>query len=171
MIDALFQNKGLKPKARTEQLSQLLLHKTITVVDLIEYARAAKHSPKATCIEALELATRQDPMLADATLWLLACDSLSSTAPRVKWESAKVIGNIAHRFSQQVDEAIVPLLINAEHTGTVVRWSAAFALCAIVRLKTSRNKELLPAIEVIMDSETNNAVRKQYLAAIRDVTK
>lgn len=169
MIEALFKDKGLKPKARTEQLSQLLLHKAISVSDLIGYARLAKDSPKATCMEALEFATRQDPELADAAVWLMACASLSSKAPRVKWESAKVIGNIAHRFPQQVDEAIVPLLNNAEHTGTVVRWSAAFALCAILRLKTKRNKELVPAIEAILASETNNAVRKQYQAALKAI--
>jgi hypothetical protein len=169
MIDALFQDKGLKPKARTEQLSQLLLHKAISVSDLIGYARLAKDSPKATCMEALEFATRQDPEQADNAVWILACASLSSKAPRVKWESAKVIGNIAHRFPQQVDEAIVPLLNNAELTGTVVRWSAAFALCAILRLKTKRNKELVPAIEAILASETNNAVRKQYQAALKAI--
>lgn len=169
MIEALFKDKGLKPKARTEQLCQLLLQQQMAVPDLIAFARSAGDSPKATCIEALEFATRQDPALADTAVWELACTSLASKAPRVKWESAKVIGNIAHRFPQQVDEAIVPLLNNAEHTGTVVRWSAAFALCAILRLKTKRNKELVPAIEAILASETNNAVRKQYQAALKAI--
>lgn len=171
MIEALFQDKLLKPKARTEQLCQWLLDQKISLKELIAFARTAKDSPQATCVEALEFATRRDPSVADATVWNFACESLLAKAPRVKWESAKVIGNIAHRFPRQVDQAITPLLSNAEHTGTVVRWSAAFALCAILQLKTKWNKELLPAIESMAASETNNAVRKQYLAVLKELKK
>ncbi len=51
--------------------------------------------------------------------------------------------------------------------GTVVRWAAAFALGEILKLKTKHNKELLPALEAISKRETNNAIKKKYIEAIR----
>jgi hypothetical protein len=73
-------------------------------------------------------------------------DSLSDKAPRVQWESAKVIANIAHRYPKKLDNAICNLLANSESSGTVVRWCAALALGEIVKLRTKHTKGLIPAI-------------------------
>jgi hypothetical protein len=34
------------------------------------------------------------------------------------------------------------LIANTEHKGTVVRWSAAFTLCEILKIKTKHNNDL-----------------------------
>jgi hypothetical protein len=88
-------------------------------------------------------------------------------APRVKWESAKVIGNIAYLYPDKLDKAIGNLLTNSEFSGTVVRWSAAFALGEIVKLKTKRNKDLIPAVEAIIRRDDDNAIKKIYQAALK----
>ena len=93
--------------------------------------------------------------------------TLTENAPRVKWESAKVVGNIAHLFPTKLSKAISNLLTNSEYDGTVVRWAAAFALGEILKLKTKHNKDLLPAIEAICDREQENGVKKKYLDAIK----
>jgi HEAT repeat protein len=95
---------------------------------------------------------------------------LTEKAPRVKWESAKVIGNIAHLYPDKLDDAIKNLLTNTEYDGTVVRWSAAFALGQIIKLKTKRNKILIPAIEAICKREEQNSIGKIYLDALKKVT-
>jgi hypothetical protein len=118
-----------------------------------------------------EFATKKDPSIASEKTWLFVTQSLTEKAPRVKWESAKVIGNIAHRFPSKLDTAINHLLVNTENDGTVVRWSAAFALSEILKLNTKMNKTLLPAIEAICKREEQNSIKKIYLAAIKKIQK
>ncbi|GDX53125.1 hypothetical protein LBMAG27_21720 [Bacteroidota bacterium] len=98
---------------------------------------------------------------------LFVSKALAEKAPRIKWESAKVIGNIAHQFPAKLEGAIKNLLVNTEHEGTVVRWSAAFGLGEILKLKTRYNKNLLPAIDSIIQREEKNSIRKIYLEAIK----
>ncbi|KAF5039448.1 hypothetical protein DSECCO2_543790 [anaerobic digester metagenome] len=170
-LDEIFSDKSFKPKAKTELLSRMLLEKTIGIEELIAFAGKAKDPVRATCMEALEFATKEKPEMANAECLHFAVSSLASKAPRVKWESARVIGNIAHRFPDQLDTAIVGLLANSEDSGTVVRWSAAFALGEIIKLKTKHNKDLIPAAEAIVMREEKNSIRKIYMAALKKVAK
>ena len=167
MIAELFTNKTIKSKAHTETLSNWLLENKISTAQLISFAETAKDSPKATCIEAFEFASKQNPSIVNAKCFEFVTESLTAKAPRIKWESAKVIGNTAHLFKDKLDIAITNLLTNSEHEGTVVRWSTAFALGEILRLKTGHNKELQPAIEAICDTELKNSIKKIYLAALK----
>lgn len=166
-IIAFLHDKTLKPKEKTEALSQLLLEKTIGTDELIALAATAKDPIKATCIEALEFATQKQPDLITENAFQFVTGMLAAKAPRVKWESAKVIGNTAHLFAGQLDEAIKNLLINSEHEGTVVRWSAAFALGEILKQGSPYNQELLPAIEAIISREEKNSIKKVYQNALK----
>lgn len=170
-IGELLKDKVLKPKDKTEAISQLLLDGKLGPKDLIEFAAGEKDAAKATCIEALEYATKQTPSIADLGVLLFVTKSLTEKAPRIKWESAKVIGNIAQLFRTSLDEPISNLLANSAHDGTVVRWSAAFALGEIVKLKTAHNNDLIPAIEAICEREEKNSIKKIYLAALKALQK
>lgn len=169
--ETILADKTLKTKAKVETLSSLLLSKKISADDLLNIASTAKDPEKATCIEALEFATKKQPSIATESCLKFLAKSLASEAPRVKWESARVIGNIAGVFPSKLKPSIKQLLINTENPGTVVRWSAAYALAEIVKLKTSLNKELLPAIEAICKWETDNGVKKKYTEAIKKISK
>ncbi|TND07972.1 MAG: Uncharacterized protein FD123_2780 [Bacteroidetes bacterium] len=170
-IEELLSDKEQKPKAKTGTLSRWLLDQKISADDLVTFAGTAKDPAKATCIEALEFATKQKPAIAGQKCFQFVTQSLTAKAPRVKWESAKVIGNIAHLFPGKLDEAIKNLLDNSEHEGTVVRWSAAFALGEILKLKTKHTKNLLPVMEAICKREEKNSIRKIYLDAIKKAVK
>ncbi|MBP6827663.1 MAG: HEAT repeat domain-containing protein [Saprospiraceae bacterium] len=170
-LEELFQDKTIKQKAKTEGLSRLLLDKKLDMEALIVFAEKAKSAEKATCIEALEYATRQKPEVADEKCLQFVSCNLADEAPRVRWESAKVIGNIAHLFPANLDTAIGHLLTNTEYHGTVVRWAAAYALGEILKLKTKYNEDLLPAIEAICDREENKGVQKKYLDALKKAKK
>ena len=170
-LEELFNDKSLKQKAKTELLSRSLLDKKLSIENLIEFAEKAKEVEKATCIEALEYATKQNPGIANETCMKFVSDTLTEKAPRVKMESAKVVGNIAHIFPTKLNKAIGNLLINAEDNGTVVRWAAAYALGEILKLKTKHNKDLLPTIEAICDRERDNAIKKKYQDAIKKTRK
>lgn len=166
-IAALINDKGLKPKEKTATLSSWLLNGKLSTDKLLFFADSAKDPAKATCVEALEFASKQKPGIANKKCFDFVTASLAAKAPRVKWESAKVIGNIAHLFPDQLDDAINNLLQNSEHKGTVVRWSAAFALGQILKLNTKHNKDLLSAIEAICKSEEKNSIKKIYQDAFK----
>lgn len=170
-ITTLLNDKGLKPKVKTETLSSWLLDGKITADNLTAFAETAKDPAKATCIEALEFATKQKPALVNKKTFQFVSQTLTAKAPRIKWESAKVIGNTAHLFTDTLDDALKNLLNNSEHAGTVVRWSAAFALGEILKLKTKRNVNLYPVIEAICKREEKNSIKKIYQAAMKKTTK
>jgi hypothetical protein len=92
----LLEDKSLKPKEKTETLSQWVLDNPKKVIDLIEFAKVSKDPIKATCIEALEFATKTNPSIATQSWLEFVTQTLTDKAPRIKWESAKVVGNIAH---------------------------------------------------------------------------
>ncbi len=165
----LINDKNVKPKEKTEMLCKWIVDNPEKMNDIIAFAKTSKYPIKATCIEAFEFATKSDSTIASLTLLDFVTKTLSEKAPRVKWESAKVVGNIAQLFPGKLDEAIKNLLVNSEHSGTVVRWSAAYALGEIIKMKTAHNKILLPAIEAICEREEKNSIRKIYLSALKKV--
>jgi HEAT repeat protein len=168
-IQTILNDKTLKAKPKVEAISKMLLDKKVTIGELIKVAKVSKDKEKGTCIESLEFATRTKPDIASPTLLDFVTETLADEAPRVKWESAKVIGNIAHLFPTKLDKAIGGLLTNTEYSGTVVRWAAAFGLGEIVKLKTKHNKDLIPAIEAIIKRDEDNAIKKIYEKALKKV--
>ncbi len=166
-IQTIITDKQLKAKPKVEAISKMLLDKKVSIDELLKVAKVSKDKEKGTCIEALEFATRNQPDIASSACLDFVTETLTHEAPRVKWESAKVIGNIAHLYPNKLDKAISNLLTNTEYSGTVVRWSAAFALGEIVKLKTKHNKDLVPAIEAIIKGDPDNAIKKIYQAALK----
>lgn len=171
MIEQVFKDKSLKAKAKVKTLGEWLLNGELPIDELLVYAEKQKASDKATCLEAIELATQKMPNIADETVMDYATKSLSDEEPRVKWESAKVIGNIAKLFPKKLDKAISNLLPNAENNGTVVRWATAYALAEILKLKTENNTKLLPKVEILCNKEEDTGVKKKYLDALKKVKK
>lgn len=170
-IEELIKDKTIKPKEKTETISEWLLNGITSIDELLEYASKAKDPAKATCIEAIEFATKVNPGIANENVLNFVTGTLEEKAPRVKWESAKVIGNIASRFPGKLEISISNLLTNSEHEGTVVRWSAAYALGEILKLKSKYNADLLPAIEAICEREQKGSIKKIYLTAIKALKK
>jgi HEAT repeat protein len=170
-IAELLNDKTIKAKEKVETISKWLLDGSLPTDELLVFAEKAKDPEKATCIEAIEFATRQNAKIADESVFAYVTKTLTENAPRVKWESAKVVGNIAHLFPTKLNKAITNLLTNSEHDGTVVRWAAAFALGEILKLKTKHNNDLLRAIEAICDREQDNGIKKKYLDAIKKTKK
>ncbi|PRA95387.1 hypothetical protein CQ046_22010 [Chryseobacterium sp. MYb7] len=170
-IEELIKDKAVKSKEKVDIISKWVIDASLPTDELIAFAKKSKDPVKATCIEALEYATKQNPNLADETVFSFVSKTLTEKAPRIKWESAKVIGNTAHLFTENLDKAITNLLTNTEHEGTVVRWSAAFALGEILKLKTKHNTNLFPTLEDICEKEEKNSIKKIYLDAIKKTKK
>lgn len=170
-IEKIFQDKSIRAKAKVSTIGEWLLNGELPLDELLVYAEKQKATDKATCIEAVEFATRKTPGIANESLLAFVTTALADDEPRVKWESAKVIGNIAALFPAGLERSVANLLTNAKNKGTVVRWAAAYALAEILKLKTSANKELLMEIEVLIGNEEDNGVKKKYLDALKKVKK
>lgn len=166
-MQSIFSNKLLKPKEKTEQLSGLILNHSISINELIFFAKDTKDPVKASCIEAIEYITKSNPTIANKDVFEFAISNLSAKAPRVKWESAKVIGNTASLFPEILEKAISELLKNTEHEGTVVRWSAAFALGEIYKLRSKFNKDLATIFDGLIEREEKSSIKKIYLSALK----
>lgn len=171
VITDILDDKSLKPKQRTGALGDLLSARTITAEEVVACASVQKDSPRATLIEAIEYASKKDPSVVTDAAFDYVISALGDKAPRVKWESAKVIANSCHLFTGKLQRAVAPLLENTEHEGTVVRWSAAGALAKIALCKTEINVDLLPAIETLMEREDDNAIKKIYQQVLKKVKK
>ncbi|TDE14795.1 hypothetical protein [Dyadobacter psychrotolerans] len=170
-IELVFQDKTIKAKGKVLTIGDWLTTSELPIKELLAYAEKQKATDKATCIEAVEYATKKRPEIADESLMDYVIKTLKDEEPRIKWESAKVIGNIAKLFPAQLDRAINNLLPNAENTGTVVRWATAYALAEILKLKTENNKKLLPKMEALSEKEEDNGVRRKYIDALKIVKK
>lgn len=167
----LFGNKTIPVKEKTAIISQWLLQQPKEINQWLAYTKTAQASGKATCIEALENASRENPGLVSAPCFDFLIQQLATKEPRVKWESARTIGNAAALHKNKLGEAVKHLLDNTTHSGTVVRWSTAFALGEILKVKTKLNTDLIPAIESIILSEEKNSIKKIYQDALKKTVK
>lgn len=170
-LEELFQDKKLKVKAKVATIGEALIEQQLSIAELIGFAQKQKPADKATCIEAVEYATKKKPEIADESLLTYVSEALSDDEPRIKWESARVIGNIARLFAASLTRPVENLLSNAENPSTVVRWATAFALAEILKLKTENNKQLIPAVEALCEKEEDNGVKKKYLDAFKKLKK
>jgi len=166
-LSELLKDKTIKPKDKTESIAQALLNKSLLISELLLHAEKSKDAEKATCIEAMEFASQKNASIISIDGLQFVSASLTAKAPRVKWESAKVIGNIAHLYPAYLDKAVENLLINSEHVGTVVRWSAAFALGEIIKLKIKKYADLVATIQNTIEREEKNSIKKIYLSALK----
>lgn len=168
-ITLVLEDKSLASKAKTEALSNLMLEGRISVDEFVSGVEHMKDSLKGSCVEALEFTSKAQPELITLKAFEFVVEHLKHKAPRVRWESAKVIGNVAHLFPDKLDEAIKQLLINSEDSGTVVRWSAAYALGEIIQTKVPNRDELIETVRAISERDEKNSIKKVYHAALKKV--
>lgn len=158
-------SKSMGAKQKVEAIAEALVHLRVRAEDLAVFSENLKDGDKANCIEGLEFASKQNPELVNETVFKFVCVQLSAKAPRVKWESAKVVANSVHLHQKHIALAIDALLANTSHAGTVVRWSAAYALAAIYMLKTPYTEVLANHFGKIAESDEKNSIKKIYQAA------
>lgn len=170
-LNEILKDKSLKPSEKPGIIAELILLKEIQVAEILQLLNSSKDPDKAAMIEGLEHASLKNPELISPECFRAVTLQLSSKAPRVKWESARVIANSANLHREHLEEAAYLLVQNSEHPGTVVRWAAATALGEILKTQTSLNQNLIPAVESILEREEKNSIRKIYLNALKKVKK
>jgi HEAT repeat protein len=170
MSDVLREIQGWKgkPKALTEHLAAIVLADASSVESLFGALQAGNDKEKGVCLEVLEAVTRQRPELASGRIPFII-GFIGYKSPKARLESSRVVANVACRYPDGTAGAVPALLKNTDDEGTVVRWSAAFALGAILKHNERERRLLLPKIEAILKKEENNGVRNLYLKALKAI--
>ncbi len=162
MVQALLQDKALKPRQKSARIIAAVLDGELTFAQIVAYAESARLPEQATLMEALVQVSQQRPALADVHWLHFAMRGLCNTkAPRLQWEAATLISELAKRFPAQAVDAIPMLEQNLQTGGTVVRWSVATALCAM-----PRDAEMTAKLEALWQCEQENGVKNVYAVAL-----
>jgi hypothetical protein len=154
-----------KPKEKVNLLAQKIREDKKLFDQLIECFKAGSTTDKGNCIEAMETISEDQPSIILPHLDLII-ENLNAAAPRVKWEAARVLGNVAHQYPAEASRAVPKLFDNIGDSGTVVRWSTAYALSEIAKADPRSRKELIPKFREILRKEKNNGVRNIYVKAL-----
>lgn len=125
----------------------------------------------ATFLEAVEEITNKKMKPLGVNYLRLAISNVSSDSNSCRREASRIVGNMASDFPTEVSDAIESLIANSKDEGTVVRWSAAYALSRIVVLQPYADSALLQRVETICQSEEDNGVRGQYEKALKKLRK
>ena len=162
-----FSDKTTNSKIKTESLAKAILDKEITIDEILVFASLQKDPIKATIIESIENVTKQKPEFITEKNLHFIIESLSEKAPRIKWESSRVIANTIHLFQNKQVDIIPELLKNTSHEGTVVRWSTALAFASILKTDSPESKRIISGIKIIAEKEEKNSIKKIYRAALK----
>lgn len=161
-IAELLSDKSIKALEKREQIVEAIRSGIITIHEISELDLGDKKI--GVILEAMEAVSRTSPELSDASWLTYAEPYISSSSNSLKREASRVVGNIAHLFPDSLDRAINRLLENTNNDGTVVRWGSAYALGRIVLIPQYANSDLFDIVSSLAEEETENGVKKQYLA-------
>jgi len=164
-IEDILKSKK-KQKETVELLCKELKRDSRLIANLMQCFEIGNASQRGSCMEAIEYVTKEEPEFAENCLDFVI-DHIDDDAPRVRWEAARIIGNVASTFPEKIKSAVPKLLENATDKGTVVRWSAAFALTEIAKNNKNLKKELEERFNEIVKKESNNGVKKIYLKYLK----
>lgn len=157
-------------KELVARLAKAVLNNPKVLSSFKEDLKNAKPTERGACMEILEYASKENPAIAKPYIETVT-EYLSDKAPKVKWESARILGNVAQRYPEDVAKSADRLLSNTKDNGTVVRWSAAYALSEIAKHNRRVRPELLVHIDTILKNEENGGVKNVYFKALRFIEK
>lgn len=157
---------NLTAKKKAKAIANALLSGTLKPQSLLEVSPELPDAELAIVMESLEGATRKEPALVNDKLFNLLVESLGHKAPRVKWEAARTISNVALHHTEHFGPAVDALLANTTSDGTVVRWATAQALSAILRAGYADNN-FRAMLSEIAAREQDGGVRGVYDKALR----
>jgi len=166
-IKELLNNKSIKGIEKVKQLTLAISNKEALVEEIIDVCKTLKDPAIAFCMEAVEAVTNLNPEISNIEYLKFAASYVASKSNSLKRESARVIGNIAMLYPNDLDKSIKDLLNNANDEGTVVRWSAAYALSRIVIIPKYINSELFGILVEICEKEEKNSIKNIYLKAFK----
>lgn len=161
-IEEILSSKA-KPKDKLDQLSKAILAKDILLEEIVDHYRDASTSEKGYLVESLEYVSQEKPEMIEPIVDFVIDNINFPDAPRVRWEAARVIANLASLNLKRLKEAFDPLLENTKDKGTVVRWSAALALTELAKNSPAVASKFDKVVAKLERAEENKGVRNHYI--------
>ena len=125
----------------------------------------------ASILEAIEEISNKGLSQLSSHYLLFAIPYIKSENNNCRREASRIVGNMAAQYPDMIEEAISPLLDNSSNEGTVIRWAAAYALSRIITTDRYVQSELYDKLTDISNKEEDNAIRNQYLKALKKASK
>jgi hypothetical protein len=166
-IEAILHSKR-KPKEKVDGIINAIVSGSMPIEEFIEFFKSCSNVDKGNCADVMKHVSEKEPDKLHKYIGIII-SYINYDAPRVKWGVQEAIGNLAEKYSEELDEAIPLLLkntIESKKNTTVVRWCASYGITGIYKNNKKVRKELRKEIEDILRKENNNGVRKVYLNAI-----
>jgi len=169
IIEEIKNWKG-KPKELITFLTKSVKDDKKLFAQLVECLKIGSAVEKGICGEVMKYVTEDNPEFSLPYIDTII-EHINDEVPKVKWETARVVGNVARKFPEKVSKAVPKILSNTKDSGTVTRWCAAYALTEIAKNNLKSRNELLPKILEIVKKEKNNGVKNVYLKALKIIKK
>jgi len=170
-IMTILKDKAFKSIDKKKAIAKALEEKQLTISELTDTLCHIAYKNQAVIFEAIEAVTNADPQLADID-WLRFVEKyILSESNSMKREASRIVGNLAHRFPNELGKAIEKLLVNSNDQSTVVRWGSAYALSRIIVIPQHANSELYNILTEICSQEDESGVKNQYVKALRKAVK
>lgn len=164
-------DKSLKGVARRQAVINEIMADNNALGEIEAHLSHLDEKQAATVLEAIEEISNKKLKALGAGYLQLAVPFVASKSNSCRREASRIVGNMAADFPDEVAPAIDALLANSNDEGTVVRWSAAYALSRIVVLPAYADSPLLQRVEAICEAEEDNGVRGQYEKALKKLKK
>ena len=142
----MLNDKSIKAIEKREIIVKALEEKNITIKEIEGILNEIDEKKSAIIFEAIEAVTNSDAQIADIQWLNLAVENILSASNSIKREASRIVGNISHKFPNDLEKAIEKLLLNSKDAGTVVRWGSAYALSKIIVIPQYANSELFEKI-------------------------
>ena len=122
-------------------------------------------------MEAIEEISNKGLAQLSSRYLLFAIPYIKSENNNCRREASRIVGNMTAQYPDMIEEAISPLLDNSSNEGTVIRRAAAYALSRIITTDRYAQSELYDKLTDISNKEEDNAIRNQYLKALKKASK
>lgn len=168
-IEQIFKSNK-KPKEKIDLLAGNIKKTPKLIDELMDYFTVGTKAEKGSCFEVLKYVSESNPEIVLPHLDFVI-KLINDKEPKIRWQTARVVGNMAQKFPDKVAKAVPKLLINTKDKGTVAKWCAAFALTEIAKNNTKLQKELVSKMHSILKAEKNNGVKNVYIKALKTIEK
>lgn len=144
-----------------------ILDGTFTIKDIIAASDELNENKISAILESIEVISNKKLMYLSVDYLEFAKKYIDSKDNSCKRESSRIVGNMAARYPQVIEDCIPSLLENTKADGTVVRWGSAYALSRVILLEEYRDTDLFDKVVAICDNEQENGVKNQYVKALK----
>ena len=170
-VAELLKDKSLKGTERRQVLENMIVAGKLTVTEVCALDSVVNEKQMATVLEAVEEVSNKQLCQLEAG-WLQWAEAyILSENNSCRREASRIVGNMAAQYPDLLNDAINNLMKNTSHEGTVIRWSAAYALSRIIVIDSYAKSDLYDRLVDICDSEEENGVKNQYIKALKKATK